>query len=73
MGYHSNEETTKIAIKDACRFINDRSRIEHGLRLALDHIGISKQNQDSIINDIRSSNFDSLNKALKLKIVRKEQ
>jgi SOS response regulatory protein OraA/RecX len=61
MGYHNNEETTKNAIRDACRFINDRSRLEHGLRIALDHVGMSEHKISIIINDIKSSNFDSLN------------
>jgi SOS response regulatory protein OraA/RecX len=61
MGYHSNEETTKKAINDAQRFINDRARLEHALRIALKKLSVSDCDQEKIISDVRSCNFDSIN------------
>jgi hypothetical protein len=61
MGYHNNEETTKKAIRDANRFINDRSRLEHALRLALKGLGIADSGpQETIISEVKSANFDSI-------------
>jgi SOS response regulatory protein OraA/RecX len=60
MGYHSNELTTKKAVNDAQRFINDRSRLEHGLRIALKKLGASDLEQDKIVSDIKASHFDSI-------------
>jgi hypothetical protein len=60
MGYHANEEATKQCIKDAQRFINDRARLEYGLRIALQKLGVRDEEQNKIVQDVRSNNFDSL-------------
>jgi hypothetical protein len=66
MGYHNNEETTKKAIRDANRFINDRARLEHALRQALVALGVSDSGTlTDIISDVKSANFESLDRAAK--------
>jgi hypothetical protein len=61
MGYHNNEETTKKAIRDANRFINDRARLEHALRQTLIALGISDSGAlTDIIIDVKSANFERL-------------
>lgn len=69
MGYHDNERTTRKAVADACRFINDRERLGFALRLTLSTAGIQGVQQDRIINDVRACQFDSLRKALKIKAI----
>lgn len=64
MGYHSNEATTKKAVNDAQRFINDRARLEQALRLTLDHVGIGSQERDAIVEDVKRNRFVTLAAAL---------
>lgn len=64
MGYHSNEETTKRAVSDACRFINDRARLELALRTALTSLGAPEQQRDAIVADVRAADFRSLHELL---------
>lgn len=62
MGYHNNEETTKKAIRDANRFINDRARLEHALRQTLVALGINDSGTlTDLINEVKSANFERLN------------
>jgi len=64
MGYHANEETTKKAVKDAYRFINDRERFKHALRECLSARGIPERQRDEIIKNVRECDFNSLHRAL---------
>jgi hypothetical protein len=62
MGYHNNEETTKKAIRDANRFINDRARLEHALRQTLIALGITDSGTlTDIVSEVKSADFKRLN------------
>jgi hypothetical protein len=61
MGYHNNEDQLKKCVNDAYRFLNDRARLEHALRIALKGLGADASLQDKIVADVRAADFDSIN------------
>lgn len=65
MGYHANEETTKKAVADACRFINDRARLEFALQTTLATLGVCEQQRSKVVTDIKAADFRSLHKLLR--------
>jgi hypothetical protein len=65
MGYHNNEETTRKAIRDACRFINEKTRLEHALDATLLHLGVPKPKRLGVIQDVKGCDFRSLDELLK--------
>lgn len=64
MGYHNNEETTKKAVKDAQRFINDRERLRFLSESLLGYLGFSKKTTNSIIESARMANFDEIERII---------
>jgi len=59
MGYHNNEDTTKKAIKDCQKFINDRTRLEYALEYILNNF-CNEEQTNKIITDIKKAKFNSL-------------
>ena len=60
MGYHNNEETTKKAISDASRFINDRERYKYLAQLLMDHIGLNDADMVKLLIKARNAEFDKV-------------
>lgn len=60
MGYHNNEETTKKAISDASRFINDRERYKYLAQLLMDHIGLNDADMVGLLIKARNAEFDKV-------------
>lgn len=60
MGYHSNEETTKKAVKDCQRFINDRERLGFLTLSLLGYIGFSKESAERVIQSARQADFSEI-------------
>lgn len=68
MGYHQNEETTKQAIKDSQRFLNDRARYKHALEMCLESMGIDQEDRTAIIENCRNADFDLLEAYLMISV-----
>jgi len=64
MGYHSNEAQAKKFIKDSNRFINDRARLEHALRMTLQSIDVTEENIEAVVKDVRLANFNLLSEVI---------
>ena len=64
MGYHQNEETTKQAVQDAQRFINDRERYKYLAQILLDHLGHGDADIIGIIRDASEAKFDRIEQLL---------
>lgn len=64
MGYHSNEESTKKAISDAQRFINDRERYKYLAQLLMDHMGLPDADIVQLLFDARNNKFDKVREFL---------
>mgnify|MGYP003453081360 CR=1 FL=1 len=60
MGYHNNEETTKKAMSDANRFINDRERYKYLAQLLMDHIGLNDADMVGLLTKARNAEFDKV-------------
>jgi hypothetical protein len=68
MGYHNNEETTKKAVNDAQRFINDRERLRFLSASLLGYLGFSKKTTDRIIESARNADFEEIKKHIQGKL-----
>jgi len=60
MGYHNNEDTTKKAVSDACKFINDRERYKYLAQLLMDSVGFSDADMVQLLMWARRAEFDKV-------------
>lgn len=58
--------TKRDPLEDCYNLANDRARLDWGLRITLKTCGLGSVQIDKIINDVRASDFSSLQKALKI-------
>ena len=62
MGYHSNEQELKKALRDIQKFINHSARLEHAYRNHLaTHYGMRESDIDAEIMKVKAGNFENLN------------
>ncbi|MCP5175918.1 MAG: hypothetical protein H6996_12565, partial [Moraxellaceae bacterium] len=64
MGYHDNEETTKKAVEDAVRFINDRERYKYLCQILMDHFGFGDYKITDMLMKARNCQFEDIKIAL---------
>ena len=60
MGYHDAVGENKKLVKDCCKFINQKERLEHALRLALKRANIPEWTHDSIVESAKNCDFAAL-------------
>lgn len=64
MGYHDNEKTTKKAVEDAVRFINDRERYKYLCQILMDHFGFGDYKITDMLMKARNCQFEDIKIAL---------
>ncbi len=64
MSYHNNESELRSVTEATQKFINDRARLEEGLRQTLALCCVPAPDIDMVIASVRLAQFDAINKVV---------